>query len=77
MGWGGLHWDGKVNVVTLFTILAVVLAFGGQQANNITTARQVNDLESRMRAVEGPVIERLIRVEEQNKTIIKLLENGK
>lgn len=71
-----LSWDGKINIATLAMILAGVLAVGVQQANNLNTQKQVNDLEMRVRAVEGPVVERLIRVEEQNKTIIRLLEKG-
>lgn len=71
-----LSWDGKVNIATLALILSGVLAIGVQQANNMNTQKQVSDLEHRVRAVEGPVVERLIRVEEQNKTIIRLLEKN-
>lgn len=68
-----LSWDGKVNIATLAMILAGILAIGAQQANNINTDKRVEDLEGRMRVVEGPVIERLIRVEEQGKQTIELL----
>lgn len=71
-----LSWDGKINVATISMIFVGIIAVGAQQANNLNTQKQVNDLEMRVRAVEGPVVERLIRVEEQNKTIIRLLEKS-
>lgn len=66
-------WDLTINIPVIVLILSGILAMGAQQANNITVQRQVDDHERRIRAVEGPVIERLIRVEEQNKTAIEML----
>ncbi len=65
--------DWTINFPILIGVASIILMYGIEKAENMQTARRVDDHEVRIRAVEGPVIERLIRVEEQGKQTIELL----